>query len=191
MALVILCATTASGAWAAPSQPADEFIRSLSKEAISSLGGKNISPTERESRFRAMFTKNFDVPGIARFVLGLYWRRATPAQQAEYVKLFEDFIVKAYSKQFGDYSGDDIKTGQPVKMSGEDVLVPSQLKPTDSPPVRVDWRLRNNDSDYKIVDVMVEGISMSVTHRDEFAAVIQASGGSVDGLLQALRKKTQ
>ena len=138
-----------------------------------------------------LFTENFDVPSIAQFVLGLYWPRATQEQRAEYIKLFEDFVVRSYAKKFADYSGDGFKTGAIIKMSGSDSVVSSQIRAReDKPPVRVDWRVRDNDTHYRIVDVMVEGISMSVTHRDEFAAVIRSSGGTVAGLIDALKKKT-
>jgi phospholipid transport system substrate-binding protein len=184
-------AATARSAAATPSQPPDEFIRTLSHTAIDSLSSKSLSEQEREKRFRELLNENFDVPSIARFVLGLYWPRATEAQRQEYMHLFEDFIVKAYAKRFADYSGEDFKTGNVTKVSGTDALVSSLIKSADgAPPARVDWRVRANDSHYKIVDVMVEGISMSVTHRDEFAAVIRNSGGTVSGLIDALRKKT-
>ncbi len=187
---VVLCAATIGGAAAAPSQAPDQFITHLSKEAISSLTQPAISAAEREKRFRNLFTNNFDVPAIAKFVLGLYWRRATPQQRTEFVNLFEDFIVKSYAKQFGAYSGDGVSVKQTVKLSPTDSLVMSTLKPNDAPqPVRVDWRVHDIDSSYKIRDVLVEGISMSVTHRDEFAAVIRNHGGNVEGLLDALRSK--
>jgi phospholipid transport system substrate-binding protein len=151
-----------------------------------------LSEQERESRFRNLFNENFDVPSIARFVLGLYWPRATEPQRKEYMHLFEDFIVKAYAKRFADYSGENFKTGNVTKVSNTDALVSSQIKASENaPPARVDWRVRAEDSHYKIVDVMVEGISMSVTHRDEFAAVIRNNGGTVAGLIDALKKKTQ
>jgi phospholipid transport system substrate-binding protein len=179
-------------AGAAPSEPPDVFIKTLSQEAISSLTRNSISSEEREKRFRDLFTKNFDIPGIGQFVLGLHWRRATPEQRREFLALFEDFIVKSYAKQFGEYSGDEFRTNQIIRVSDTDTLVSSQLRPSaDKQVVRVDWRVRASDSSYKIVDVVVEGISMSVTHRDEFAAVIRSSGGTVDGLITALRKKTQ
>ncbi len=189
---VVLCAAVTAGAVAAPSQGPDQFITHLSKEAISSLTQPKIGPEEREKRFRTLFTSNFDVPAIAKFVLGLYWRRATPEQRTEFVRLFEDFIVKSYAKQFGAYSGDGVVIKQTVKVSPTDSLVMSTLRPHDAPqPVRVDWRVHDEDSSYKIRDVMVEGISMSVTHRDEFAAVIRNSGGHVQGLLDALRSKVR
>lgn len=191
LALFFGLATLASAAAATPSQPPDEFIRTLSKEAISSLTGSGLDEGDREARFRALFTENFDVQSIAQFVLGLYWPRATQEQRAEYVKLFEDFVVKSYAKKFADYSGDGFKTVAIIKMSGSDSMVSSQIRAReDKPPVRVDWRVRDNDTRYRIVDVTVEGISMSVTHRDEFAAVIRSSGGTVAGLIDALKKKT-
>jgi phospholipid transport system substrate-binding protein len=187
-----LAAAGAASAGAAPSEPPDEFIKTLSHEAISSLTRDSISTAERERRFRDLFTKNFDVPGIGQFVLGLYWRRATPEQRREFLKLFEDFVVRSYAKQFGEYSGDEFRTSQIIRVSETDTLVSSQLRPTaEKQFVRVDWRVRSVNSAYKIVDVVVEGISMSVTHRDEFASVIRSSGGTVDGLIAALRKKTQ
>jgi phospholipid transport system substrate-binding protein len=185
-------ATSVLAAMAAPSQPPDEFIRTLSRTAIDSLSTGSLSETERETRFRTLLSENFDVPSIARFVLGLYWPRATEAQRTEYMNLFEDFIVKAYAKRFADYSGDGFKTGNVTKVTNTDAVVSSLIKSSDAaPPARVDWRVRAEDSQYKIVDVMVEGISMSVTHRDEFAAVIRNNGGTVAGLIDALKKKTQ
>ena len=189
---VVLGLSTAISAGAAPSQQPDEFIRSLSSEAIGSLTGQEVSEAEREQKFRTMFTKNFDVPQIAQFVLGLYWPRASQEQRAEYVKLFEDFVVKSYAKKFGDYTGGGgFKTGNVTKVSNADSVVSSQIRTReDKPPVRIDWRVRAGEESYKIVDVMVEGISMSVTHRDEFAAVIRSNGGTVAALIDALKKKT-
>ncbi len=114
---LVLCAGMTAGAAAAPSQQPEQFITHLSRDAISSLTQPDITAPQREERFRQLFTSNFDVPAIARFVLGLYWRRATPQQRDEFVKLFEDFIVKSYAKQFGAYSGDALKVKQTVKLS--------------------------------------------------------------------------
>ena len=191
LALAFSTATTLSVA-AAPSQPPDEFIRALSHTAIDSLSSGGVSESDREKRFRELLNQNFDVPSIARFVLGLYWPRATEAQRAEYMRLFEDFIVKSYAKRFADYSGENFKTGNVTKVTNTDAVVSSVIRASETaPPARVDWRVRAEESHYKIVDVMVEGISMSVTHRDEFAAVIRNNGGTVEGLLAALKKKTQ
>ena len=81
------------------------MITSLGNQALKVLG-KNVDPNERVARFRQLFSEDFDVPGIARFVLGRYWRVATPQQQQEFVKLFTNYIALAYSDRLAEYSGE-------------------------------------------------------------------------------------
>lgn len=169
----------------------DDFVRSTGMQAFNSLGS-GISDDERTKRFRAILTRSFDLPTIAKFVLGRYWRIANKKQRGEYVALFEEFIVQAYAHRFKELSGKKFLVKQTRKLTARDKLVLSEvIIAPGRPPVRVNWRVRGLESKYRIIDVMVEGISMSVTQRDEFAAVIRRSGGKVEGLLAALRKKTQ
>ena len=168
----------------------DEFVRITGKQAFSSLGGE-ISNVERARRFRKILTQSFDFPTIAKFVLGRYWRIANKKQRGEYVVLFEDFIVQAYAHRFKDLSGKEFIVKQSRKLTARDMLVLSEVViAPGKPPIRVNWRVRGPNNQYRVIDVVVEGISMSVTQRDEFAAVIRSSGGKVEGLLAALRKKT-
>jgi phospholipid transport system substrate-binding protein len=174
---------------AAAADPA-ALIASLGNEAIRVLG-KNVDPHLRVARFRQLFEEDFNVPGISRFVLGRYWRLATPVQQQEFVKLFTDYIALVYANQLAQYNGERLQvTGTRPAPDGE--LVASEIIRTDGqPPARVDWLLTPQNGAYKISDVIVEGISMAVTQRSEFASVIQRSGGQVQGLISALRQKTQ
>ena len=174
---------------AAAADPA-AVITSLGNEALAVLG-KNVDPNLRVARFRQLFSKDFDVPGIARFVLGRYWRLATPAQQQQFVHLFADYIALVYSSQLAEYSGETLQvTGSRPAPDGQ--LVSSNIVRTDGrPPARVDWLLTPQSGTYKISDVIVEGISMAVTQRSEFASVIQRNGGQVQGLITVLRQKTE
>ena len=130
------------------------------------------------------------MPGIARFVLGRYWKNATSEQQEEFVKLFEDYIALVYSSQLAAYSGETLKvTGSRADSEGA-VVASEIIRPTGSPPVKVEWRLTDQHGTYKIRDVAVDGISMAVTQRSEFASVIQRNGGQVQGLIAMLREKT-
>jgi len=168
----------------------DAFVQATGKQAFTSLGGE-ISDAERAKRFRDILTQRFDLPTIAKFVLGRYWRIADKRQRGEYVHLFEEFIVLAYAHRFKDLTGKEFQVKQTRELTARDKLVLSEVIVTPGrPPIRVNWRVRGPDSQYRIIDVMVEGISMSVTQRDEFAAVIRRSGGKVEGLLVALRNKT-
>lgn len=188
MIALLMVAVQVSPAASAAGRP-DEFIAKLSSDAVASLTGTSVTDEQREKRFRKLLTENFDLRTIGRFVLGLYWRRASPNERAEYLKLFEDFIVHSYAKRFGSYSGESFTTSQVIDISASDKLVVSHISPPNRDPIRIDWRVRMIGGAFKIVDVMVAGISMGVTHRDEFAAVIRQHGGKVSGLIAALREK--
>jgi phospholipid transport system substrate-binding protein len=187
--LLILAALAAPiQARAAASDPAG-FISDLGERAINVLTSTKSEP-ERETAFRKLFDEGFDVPGIARFVLGPYWRTATDAQRDEFTKLFEAYIIHAYVVRFSAYSGQQLKvTGS--RPEGDNALVNSQITGiNNSPPVKVDWRVAKLDTGYKITDVIVEGVSMAVTERQEFASVIQRGGGQLEALLKALRERS-
>jgi phospholipid transport system substrate-binding protein len=173
---------------AAAADPA-AMISNLGSRALEVLG-KGATQSQRLERFRELLRQDFDVPGIARFVLGRYWNTASEEQRTEYVKLFEDYIVMAYATRLSEYTGETFKvTGSRPDADG--AIVSSQIvRPSGAAPVKVDWRLTGRDGKYKISDVSVDGISMAVTQRSEFASVIQHNGGQVQGLITMLRQKT-
>lgn len=167
---------------------AQTFIESLADEAVNALTSEGVTRAERITRFSEMLNKNFDVDIIGKWVLGRYWNSATDAEKEEYLKLFKEYIVVTYVERFDQYSGEKLKVVKSVSEPGQDSLVFSEIqRPTGGEPIRVDWRVRNDADIYKIIDVYVEGISMSQTQRKEFASVIRSNGDSVSGLLGALR----
>jgi phospholipid transport system substrate-binding protein len=169
-----------------------EFVKSLGDKAIQTLTVKDISEAEREKRFRDLLREGFDVKRIGQFVLGRYARSMNPDMVQEYDALFEDLIVATYAARFAEYSGQTFEIRRVAQQEGQrDSIVMSEIKPVDGgPPIRVDWQVRGEDASRKIVDVRVEGVSMSLTQREEFTAVIQKNGGEVASLLDALRKKS-
>ena len=134
--------------------------------------------------------RGFDLRTIGRFILGRYWRRATRAERREFEHLFEDYIVATYAARLGRYKGETLVVGSARGDGNGDMLVNTEVIPRQGPAARVEWRVRGNAGNYKIIDVVVEGVSMVITQRSEFASVIQRSGGQVAGLLDELRKKT-
>ena len=175
---------------AAPRQTAAQdprtFVNTIGERAVQVLA-PSVSPAQRLARFRELFSTEFDVTGIGRFVLGRYWRTATPQEQQEFLTLFQEYIVRAYSARLGAFGGEPFRvTG--ARPNGAETVVSSEIV-FASGPVSLDWYVVNDNGRYKITDVYVAGVSMKVTQRDEFAAVIQRSGGRVEGLLLQLRQK--
>lgn len=168
---------------------AAEFIQKLGNEAIATFSDKSLSRDQAIQRFRKLLYAGFDVPYIGRWVLGRYWNSATEAQRAEYQKLFEQLIVNTYAERFVEYSGETFKIIGTSPAGESDTMVTTQIVRPNGPPVNVSWRVRKVGSDFKIIDVVVENVSMGVTQRQEFASVIEQNGGRVEGLIQALRQK--
>ena len=187
LAILLAFTVTAPNSVSAKDGP-DDFIRTVAQKAIKSLTNDRMSVTQREDHFRLILRQTFELKLIARFTLGRFWRRASAAQQKEYTRLFEDFIVKAYAARFSDYKSEKFIVGKVRNINDRDNLVQSELTLADGRKIPVNWRVRSGKS-LKIIDVLVEGVSMAITQRDEFSAIINRSGGRLDGLIIALRKK--
>lgn len=169
--------------------PAKEFITQLAKDGIGLISQKDISDDKRQKDFRKLLQKNFDMRTIGRFALGRYWKNASKAQQTEYLKLFENMIVKVYSSRFKDYDGQALEVKNARADGENDTIVFSEIVPQDGPKIKVDWRVRNKNGKHGVVDIIVEGVSMSLTQRSDFASVIQRGGGDIEVLLEHLRKE--
>jgi len=167
---------------------ASAFMQSLGSKAITELTDPAVPQSDRQARFRTLLDEHFDMPAIAKFTLGRYWRTATDEQRTEFRKLFEDFLVQSYSTRFSEYHGEGFVVAGSTTDDGGTIVVHSKIDMPSSEDIRVDWHLRATDGGFVIVDIVVEGVSMAVTQRSEFASVIQSRGG-VAGLLDALRAK--
>jgi len=179
--------TTASDAIAAD---ANGFMNQLWGQTVEVLSNK-VPRAERLMRFRQLFQADFDGPGIARFVLGRYWRSASEQEQQEYLKLFEDYVVFVYGTRLSNFNGETFKMlGSRTDESGT-IVSTDIISPSGEAPIKVDWRLIADHGSFKINDVIIEGISMLVTQRSEFASVIQRHGGQVGGLLELMRERAR
>lgn len=184
-----IIAITAAAGQNNVTEGAKNFIASMGDRGINFLGNESMTQQAKTAEFRRLLNDSFDMNTIARFSLGTYWRTATPAQQQEYLKLFNNMIVKVYSKRFSDYKGQKFEVRSARAAEGKDSVVTSFIVPSDGPQVQVDWRVRNKGGSYKVVDIIVEGVSMSQTQRADFSSVIQRGGGKIDALLQHLRQQ--
>ncbi len=188
----LLFAGPVAGHAAGIEEAARKFIESLAEKAIQALTKQEVSRRERIKRFRHLFTETFAVAGIGRWILGRYWRKATASQRDEYLALFEDLMVASYVDRFTEYAGERLTITKTLPTGDGAVIVFSEIvRPAGGPPIRVDWRVGVKDETHKIVDVIVEGTSMSTTLRSAFGSIIRRSGGKVAGLIDVLRKKTE
>ncbi len=165
-----------------------DFIKSTTDKGLKFLADANASKAQKTADFRKLLDDSFDLETIGRFALGRYWNAATDTQKKDYLKLFKTMVVDVYSNRFEEYKGQKIEVRSFRSIGNQDTLVSSfMIPPNGGEEVQVDWRVRNKGGSYKIVDVLVAGVSMSVTQRSEFSSVIQRGGGNVDALIAQLK----
>jgi phospholipid transport system substrate-binding protein len=186
-ALLISPLVLAAGAVHAACNPR-AFIRHLGDEAIDILRRTGSSLEAREAAFRTLLRNAFDLNFIARFVLARHWRTASPEQREEFVEVFGDYIVKTYSVRFGGYAGETLVVESERPGGTNNVVVRTRIDRPSGPPISADWRVRTSGPKCQIIDVVVEGISMAITHRDEIEAVIGRDG--MNGAIAVLRART-
>ena len=171
---------------------ASQFIQTLGNNAIGAIANKNLTPDQRSDKFRDILRTSFDLPTIGRFVIGRTWNAATPDEQKEYMRLFEELVIKTYGDRLTLYTGEGFRVTGARAESEKDSIVNSQIThPDGSQPTAIDWRVRQRDGKIGVIDVVVEGVSLSVTQRQEYASVIQRSGGQIGGLLDQMRQQVQ
>jgi phospholipid transport system substrate-binding protein len=189
VAAFFLCGAPPAPAEAKPTSP-DQFIAGLGEGVIRTITDDAAPMTAKEASFRNMFNQAFDVEEVVKFVLGRHWRTATKEQREEFRRLFEDLTVKTYASRFSQYSGEQlvVKESKPAAVAGEH-FVPSTIERAGGPPLRIDWRVRQTGDTWRITDIIVEGVSMALTYRQEYAAFIQQHDGKIDALIAKMRSK--
>ncbi len=166
------------------------FVRAFGARAVAVLADQSLAPKARDEEFRQLLIERFDVARIGRFALGRYWRKATEEQRAEYGRVFEDYIIATYARQLNAYSGETFAVDGVRDQDEKRARVASRIVRAEGEPIMIEWRLRRTGASWRIVDFIIEGMSMALTQRSEFAAVVRANGGRVEGLIEKLREKT-
>ncbi len=171
---------------------AGEFLTSMTGRAIAQLTDQSLSQSERRVRFRVLFRETFDVPAVGRFVLGRYWRKAKPEVREAFLRVFEEVMIQRFAPKFAGYAETkfEIDRVRALDQAGQ-FVIRSRITPDQGEPIEIDWRVRGRDGQFKILDVIGEGISMALTLRSEYAAAIKDSGGRVEGLIERLRAQVE
>jgi phospholipid transport system substrate-binding protein len=173
---------------------AETVVQRLVEQVWQLLAERGDVPDIDRDHLLSVLDEGTDLTLLGRLVLGRYWRDASPGQRTEYLQLFRRYMLQTFIQRLRQYAGTDMShpgerfqiiASRPV---GErDILVQSRVAPPTSQPLRVDWRLRERPGEPVIIDLIVEGISLLVTQRSEFAAVLERGG--VEGLLAELRAR--
>jgi phospholipid transport system substrate-binding protein len=185
--LLLVAAFIVSPRPSSAAQDPRDFVQGVCTQGLQAAASI-VSAPQRIVAFRQLFQAAFDVPGIAQFALGLNWRYLNTQQQQEFVNLFGEYTAQAYATALSQYAGARVKVGGVSLSPAGEVIVSSKIKRTGATPVRVRWYLVDHGGQYKIVDVVVEGVSQRITGRNELAGVIQRNNGRADTIIPVLRQ---
>jgi phospholipid transport system substrate-binding protein len=169
---------------------AQAFVQKVSDTAISDLTKPGISDTDRVKRMRKLLIDTFDAQEVAKFVLGFYSRRATPTEFEEFMKLYEIYVAHNYAGLFKHYNGQKVEMQRERVQANGEVVVFGVIHQVSGPDINLEMRVHKVGNTYKALDLKLEGISMPLTHRKQFASVIAQRGNKVSALNQALKKAT-
>jgi phospholipid transport system substrate-binding protein len=171
---------------AAP-KDAKAFIQQVSDATLVTIGS-NSSAEQKEEKLNKLFEASVDISWMGKFVAGNYWRTAEPAQQQEYADAYKNFLIKTYVPKFKSYTNQQIKIlGMESQNDGE-YLVQTEIIAEGKPSVKVDYKLRQGaGKQYKIFDIIAEGVSLLTTERSEFSSILSRSG--LGSLIEQLKMK--
>ena len=196
LGLLGLLAVAALSGFSSPSRANSEdaagaFMLSLTSRSIAKLTDTSVPAEERKARFRRLFRESFDISAIGRFVLGRYGRGATKPVLEDFFATFEDVMVERFAPQFAGY-GDtrfEIETIRKLENREQYIVSSSITPPGTGNKIHIDWRLRHNNEDFTVLDIVGEGVSMALTLRAEYGSVLKSSGGKIDRLTALLRER--
>ena len=167
---------------------ASAFIQATGQELVAAINADGPVP-QRRDRVGVILRRAVDVEGVGRFILGRWWRTANAQQQQEYLRLFEQILIRNLSSRFGEYQGLTFSLGRSQARTEEDVLVSTVVERRGTPSFGLDWRVAEVDGQPKVVDVIAEGTSLRLTTRSEYSSVVTRNGNNVQALLGAMRQQ--
>ncbi len=174
-------------------EAASAFLTSIGDRAIGMLSDSAVEEAIRKENFLELLNEGFDVPRIARFIVGRYWRGTEEATRQSFIEVFEQVLVNRFLPLFSGASSDQFNVGLATESadSKNTHFVQSLIRLNSGEIVQATWRLLDKDGQFKILDIVVEGASMAITLRSEYGGVIKRDGGKLDGLIAQLRAKNQ
>lgn len=196
----VVCLVMLLTAQASVAEPPDDriardpyrLIQSVSTDILDTLRSRNAVFQEDPSRLVALIEEKvavyFDFRLIAAQVLGHHWRTAGPEQRQAFTVVFRALLINTYAAVFRKYDNQTVDTLDAEKTSSPDrVLVPTLVRQAGEPDIRIDYRLYRKEARWYIYDVVVDGISLLINYRSEYARILQRQ--SLDELIERLRQK--
>lgn len=171
---------------------AEDFIKNVTSDGIEQIINSDVSQEQKDARFERLFNNSLDLDFIGRFVLGRYWNTATPSQRKEFINVYRQMNIKTWSKRFDEFKGKKfVFNGTSPSNSQNQIFVNTTVPMQQGAPAKVIWRVKDTNGNLKIVDIIIENVSLAITARNEYTAYIKKSKNGIDDLITDLRNKSK
>ena len=167
----------------------DIFVQSTVNRASEALND-NFSKEEKIKKLKNIAKETVDIRGIGFYTLGQYRKTLSEDQIKEYATLFEQYFLKSFASRLAEYSNPEIEVTAKEKLNEKYTMVSSKLVATDKrPEIKIDWRIYTKDTENPLIrDLIIEGLSLARTQKEEFSSIIQSNDGSIEALFDTLKK---
>ena len=167
----------------------DKFIQSIADDASKVLVDTS-SKEEKMEKLKSIALKSVDIKGIGLYSLGSHRKNLSDSQKEEYNDLFKKYFLKSFSSRLSDYTDPKINVLSMERLNEKYTIVSSLLVATEkNPEVKIDWRVYTKNPDNPLIrDLIIEGLSLARTQKEEFNSVIESNDGNVNALFANLRE---
>ncbi len=170
----------------------DIFVQSTVNRA-SKLLGENISKNEKIEKLKEIAKETVDIRGIGFYTLGKKRKSLNEQEKKRYAELFEGYFLKSFSSRLAEYTNPEIDVQSKEKLNDNYTIVNSILKATNErPEIKIDWRIYTKNPDNPLIrDLIIEGLSLARTQKEEFASVLSSNNDDIDALFKVLEEFSQ
>jgi len=167
----------------------DIFVQSTVNRASEALSN-NLSKEEKIKKLKTIARETVDIKGIGFYTIGKYRKTLSEEQKNEYSTLFEKYFLKSFASRLAEYSNPEIEVISKEKLNEKYTIVSSKLVATKKrPEVKIDWRIYTKNPENPLIrDLIIEGLSLARTQKEEFSSIIQSNDGNIDALFDTLKK---
>ena len=167
----------------------DVFVQSTVNRA-SEILSKDISKEEKINQLKVIAKETVDIKGVGFYSLGSVRKNLDDNQKNKYLELFEDYFLKSFSSRLSEYSNPKIDVQDKDVLNKNYTIVKSVLVATsDRPEIKIDWRIYTKNPDNPLIrDLIIEGLSLARTQKEEFASILNSNDGDINALYEALEK---
>lgn len=190
---ILMTAAAAAAFFSMPALAATDlatFVNQIADEAITTLSKADPTDPARAAALKPILLKYFDMQGMARHVLGAYWKKISPEQQEAFVGQFTNYMASVYGQRFKAYKGQKLEVKRVRDQGAMATVFTAVADGSEDAGARVDWEVKNDGAEPLVADIRVEGLSLADTHRQEFTSVLSQHNGDITALMGILKNKS-